>query len=117
MQSSDIELTSDADYLICALYRKYQENRKSGMSKSKAKIFGGSENIHETLMSEWSIEDVTETCRELHRSEMLQCMFADDTVYIAVLSDKAIIYMEKRFANNIQAILDNMAKIKSAIFF
>lgn len=117
MQSSDIELTSDADYLICALYRKYRENRKSGIPKSKAKMFGSSEDIHKDLMPEWTFEDVDETCRELHRSEMIQCMYADGIVYTAALSDKAIIYMENRFANNIQAVLDNMAKIKSAILF
>lgn len=46
------ELTNDADYLICALYKYYKEQRKSGKNKSDAKFIGSSEFIFTKLLSE-----------------------------------------------------------------
>ena len=113
----DIEITKDSDYLICSLYKAYLQKRSNGMNKIQASSMVGSEEIQKELFPNWSIEDVDATCRELHRAELLHCFFADDIVYESVLSDKAIIYMENRFKNNVDTVMDYIAKIKSMIPF
>jgi len=111
------KLTNDAEYLVCSLYKEYLEKRKNGESKVDAKMMGDSARIHRELMSEWTFEDVDETCCELSRAGFLDCKFGDDVVYFSVLSDTAIIYMENRFKNNLGKVIDNIAKIKSLIPF
>ena len=110
------ELTNDADYLICALYKYYKEQRKSGKNKSDAKFIGSSEFIFTKLLSEWTFEDVDETCRELHRSGLLNCTYADNVVVISFLEDAAIIYMENRFKNQLSELVAHIAELKSLIF-
>lgn len=112
----EIELTKDAEYLLCALYKQYKECRKSGVSKSDARLTGSAQNIRDTVMPEWSFDDVDETCRELSRAGYLDCRFADNVTWNSSLTDRAIIYMENRFVNGISEVLGYMGKIKSALF-
>jgi len=113
----EVELTKDAEYMLCAIYKSYKEKRKNGISKSEAKCTGGAGNIHSNLMPEWSFADVDETCRELSRAGFLACLYADNVTYYADLTDKAVIYMENRFINGLTGVLEYMAKIKQAILF
>jgi len=113
----EIELTKDAEYMLCAIYKSYKDKRKSGIPKSDAKYIGNSEDIHKSLMSEWLFDDVDETCRELNRAGFVDCRYYDDTAHYVTLTDKAIIYMENRFVNGLTGVLDYMAKIKQAILF
>lgn len=112
---SDIKLTKDADAMICVLYKKYLQRRKDGASKCEAKLFSGSEEIHDDLMPKWSFEDVDETCRELSRAGLLDCLFAEDVTEIASLSDAAIIYMENRFKDNVSSLLAHIDSLLSLI--
>lgn len=112
-----VQLSKDADALLCLIYKHYLMRRKDGLSKSDAKSVGGSSNIHETISPKMSLEDVDETCRELHRVGLLNCFFADDCVYASSLNDSAIVYMENRFSNGLKSVLDYIDKIKSAIPF
>lgn len=112
---SEIQLTKDADAMICVLYKNYLQRRKSGESKRSAKHFQGSEEIHAELMPKWSFEDVDETCRELSRAGFLDCLFADDVTEIADLSDTAIIYMENRFKKNLSSLIDYIGCLKPLI--
>jgi len=112
----NINLTKDAEYMLCALYREYKENLENGSSKTQAKITGSSNRIHKELMGQWSLEDVDETCCELSQASLLNCTFADDVVYHSTLSSEAIVYMENRFKNGLKEILDYMVKIKTIIF-
>ena len=110
---ADINLTRDSDKLICALYKKYLEQRKHGVSKSEAKYFGSAIDIQKTIFPQWSLEDVEETCRELDRAQLLSSvLYVDDTCDKIELSDKAIIYMENRFGNTIDKIVDYISKLK-----
>lgn len=113
----NVQLTKDSEYLICSLYKSYKEKRKSGIPKQDAKQCGSSGSIHKDLMPEWSFEDVDETCRELHRADLLHCEYADNVCYFVLLTDRSIIYMENRFTDGLSQVLEYMAKIKSAIFF
>lgn len=101
-----MELTKDSEKLICLLYKDYLEKRKSGQSKSEANDFGSSHDIHENLCSDWLFDDVDDTCRELSRSGLLRCLWADDIAYIVRLSDSGITYMENRFKNDIKDVLE-----------
>ena len=40
-----MELTKDADKLVCILYKSYLEKRKVGFSKGRAREFGGFDHI------------------------------------------------------------------------
>lgn len=110
------ELTKDAEYLLCSLYKYYLDRREEGATKATAKRTGSSEFIFTHLMSEWKFEDVDETCCELCRAKLLSCNFADNVVYDSALTDAAIIYMENRFKNNVSELLTTLATLKSIIF-
>lgn len=105
-----MELTKDSDKMICVLYKDYLEKRKSGLSKSKSNAFGDSHNIHQNLFPDWIFEDVDDTCRELSRSGLLNCLWADGIAYKVSLSDIGIIYMENRFKSNILSITEFISK-------
>lgn len=112
---NEISLTKDADTLICVIYKEYLHRRKSGISKDEARCFGGFERIQAELMPEWFAEDVAETCRELSRTDLLDCLFADDNVSESALTDEGIIYMENRFKNGIASVLDYLERFRSIL--
>ena len=107
----DIQITKEADALICLMYKKYCEDRKNNISKVKAKQFGSSKIIHETILPKWSFEDVDETCRELSRAGLVNNSYADNIVYSCYLSDLGIIYMENRFKNNLKELIEYISKL------
>lgn len=107
-----MELTKDAEKLICLLYKSYLQKRKSGISKSQATCFGSSHDIHEQLCPDLIFEDVDDTCRELSRADLLNCLWADNIAYHVILSDNAIVYMENRFKNGLSEVLEFIDKIK-----
>lgn len=67
---SNIQLSRDADYLICQIYKYYLELRDNGISKSEAKSIKSLEDIH-YLVSNWSLDDIHETCLELANKNLL----------------------------------------------
>ena len=111
----DIQLTKDSDALICLLYKQYLQKRKDGVPKADAKSFGSSQNIHKTIASKWAYEDVDETCRELSRAGILKCFYAENVVYNSELSDIGIIYMENRFKDGLDNVLDYLGKIRAIL--
>lgn len=113
----EIRLTKDADALICLLYKQYCQKRKDGISKDQAKFSGSSRDIQKNITPKWTPDDVDETCRELGRSGLLSIFYADDIAYENRLSDEAIIYMENRFKDGIDSVLDYLGKIKDLIPF
>lgn len=106
-----MDLTKDSEKLLCILYKSYLEKRKSGIPKSIAKSFGSSHDIHESLCPNWIFEDVDDTCRELSRSGMLNCFWADNIAYYVNLSDLAISYMDNRFKNNLKDVINFLASL------
>lgn len=109
---SKIQLSRDADALICLIYKYYLELHDNGIPKSKAKILGSSKSINNNIIPEWNFEDVDETCRELDRTGLLSILYADDICYEVFLNDTAIIYMENRFKNGLSDLLDYFQKLK-----
>lgn len=112
-----IELTKDSDALICLLYKEYCNRRKSGVSKLEAKQFDGSEEIHRDIAPKLPFDDIEETCRELHRSGLIECFYADNIVQHVWFTDKGIIYMENRFKNGLGEVLSYLERIKGLIPF
>ena len=106
----DINLSKDADRLLCLLYKSYLEKRKEGLSKNESRMFGGSDDIQASFLPLQSVADVDETCRELDRSGCAVVHYADDVAYLVVLSDAAIILMENRFKNGLMGVVDFIAK-------
>lgn len=101
-----MELTKDSDKLICLMYKDYLEKRKSGITKSIAKNFGSSHDIHRRLCPKWIFEDVDDTCRELSRAGFIDCIWADNIAFHVRISDSAIMYLENRFKNGLLDVLN-----------
>jgi len=114
----DIVLTKEADALICLLYKQYLEKRKNGLSRQKAKDFGSPINIHQSIVPKWNFEDVDDVCRELERVDLINILnkTLDGNCQVE-LSDNGIVYMENRFKNNVNEVLEHLGKIKDLISF
>lgn len=104
-------ISRDADKLLCVLYKSFLEQRKNSVSKSDARSFGSSHDIHEKLLPSWLFEDVDETCRELSRNGLLKCSWADDIADDVLLSDAAIVYMENRFKNGLSEVIKFVSEV------
>ena len=107
---SDIELSKDNDFLLCTLYKEYLSKVKQGLAKSSARWLGSSDEIQENLLNKWSKDDVATACWELHSKGLLQCQPGDDIAYDTYLTDSGIIYMENRFSNKLEKVIDYIAK-------
>ena len=92
----EIQLTKDADKLICLIYNDYLNKREAGMSKSSAKAYAERADL-----------------RELKSAGLVRSYSYSGFA----LSDNGIVYMEKRFPRGISQVLDWLAKIKSAVPF
>lgn len=108
---SNIQLSKDADYLICLIYKHYLELRNNGISKSNAKTIGDSHDAHQNIIPEWSFEDVDDTCRELIKKGLLDNrVYVDNICGYMSLSDNGIVYMENRFKNGFKEVVDFISK-------
>ncbi len=101
-----MELTKDADKMICCIYKTFLQQRKNGISKAAAREF--KENYFSTNknFSSWVEEDLEETLLELGRAGLVK-------IYIGgnfELTDVGIIYMESRFKNGLVEITDFITK-------
>lgn len=110
-----LRLTRDSDALICLLYKHYCQQLKRGISKSDAKQFGGSPEIHKSIAPKWTFENVDETCKELSRAGLLNCYCAENIVWDSSLSDEGIIYMENRFKDGLKDVLEYLEKIRNIL--
>lgn len=101
-----MKLTKDADKLSCAVYKKYLELRKSGISKANAKHFDESFYKDIDLLSKWLDDDVDETLNELKRAGFIK-KYMDGGFQ---LQDDFITYMENRFKNGVLEVSDFITK-------
>ena len=110
---SDIQLSRDADYLICLIYKRYLELHDNGICKSDAKSIGDSHDVHQNIVPEWSFEDTDDTCRELINNGLLDNrIYMDNICGSMSLSDNGIVYMERRLGNKISKIINYISKLK-----
>lgn len=104
-------LTKDADKMLCEIYAAYLERRKSGISKALAKSFFDQSKWSEKYSDSWHEADARDTLRELKNAGFLKL----DICGGFGLQDEAIVYMESRFKNGLNDVLDFLGKIISAI--
>lgn len=109
----DTHLTKDTDKILCKIYKRYLELRKSGSSKIEATTFLESEAVRIELMPEINKDDFSCAIRELHKVFGIKVFTAGGFV----LNDQVIIYMENRFPEGLNQVLEWLAKIKNAIPF
>ena len=110
-----IRLTRDADFLICVLYDAYCQRRKNGESRFDAKIFGGSDDVQTDYVQSWSTDDIDDAARELDRNDLVSCVYGDDTVCNILLQDEGISYMENRFGDNMEKLVNRLADLRRLI--
>lgn len=101
-----IELTKDADKMICYLYKEYLTRHKNEMSKSSARQF--EDNYFRTAekFSSWNYSDIQMSLSELKSNELVK----DNITGSFQLSDKCIIYMENRFKAGLNELADFISK-------
>ena len=105
------ELTKDSEKLLCVIYKDYLEKRKTGKTKSEANYYDSSHVIHENLLPQWLFDDVDDTCRELSRAGMIDCIWGDNIAIRIHLSDQGISYMENRFKNGLNEVMDFISNL------
>ncbi len=112
----EIRLTQDAEYLLCELYNAYRMRRKNGAPSDEAKLFGDSTTIQEEYIQQWPTDDIDEASRELSRKGMLKCLYGDDTLLNCYLLPDGIVYMEHRFGDNFDKLVQRIASLRVALF-
>lgn len=112
------DLTNDAKFLLSKMYAEYIKRRKDKVPKQNAVKFSSDLEIHEKLMPDWSLEDTNFTCLELKKHEYITSMHVTDYIFDNVcLTTKAIAYMENKFKDKTDEVLEYAAKIKGLIPF
>lgn len=106
-----MELTKDADKLICCIYKEYLEKRKSGNSKVDSKNFSSDFYKNIKVISSWNSADISDTLRELKTAGFIKLYLHGSFV----LNDNAIIYMENRFKAGITEVTKYIADLVSDI--
>ena len=102
----DLELTKDADKMICIIYKSFLQERKSGRSKAEARRFNKDELKTFPDFKSWHPQDITDVLLEIGRKDLVK-------IYIGgtfELSDSGIIYMENRFKNGFLEVADFVSK-------
>lgn len=109
----DIQLSRDADMVVCQIYKEYLKRIESGTPKADAKIFKDVDGFIKTYFPNMDKMDFVDILSELRQTLNLR-------IYVNAsfqLSNEAIIYMENRFKNGTKQILDWLGKIKGIIPF
>ncbi len=101
-----IQLTNDADKVICYIYKDFLQSRKNGLSKAEARRFPANYHKQHKSLSKWSDSDFSDTILELGQKDLI-------TIYLGgtfELTNDGIIYMENRFKNGLIEITDFITK-------
>ena len=111
----EVSLTHEADFVLCTIYQQYLKRRSEGINKSTAIFFGSSHDL-ENIIPQMPFEDIEHFCRDLGKAKILNIQYADNICNKIELSDNGIIYMEKRFQNQLVPLVDFIAKLKALLF-
>ena len=101
-----MNLTKDADKMICQIYKTFLQLRKDGIPKSQARRYQENYFSANQAFSCWAKSDCNETMLELARSGLIK-------IYIGGnfdLTDNGIVYMENRFVNGLKDVTDFITK-------
>lgn len=101
-----MDLTKDADKMICCIYKTFLQRRKNGNSKSFARQFDENYFSTDKFLFSWHNDDLNDTLLEIARAGLVK-------IYIGgnfELTDQGIIYMENRFINGLKEVSDLITK-------
>ena len=101
-----MELTKETDKLLCKIYAEFLSRRKSGSSRSSAKLFSSPEQLACEFLQETHPDDIHDCIQELRKIGFVRCYVTGDFC----LEDSAIIYMENRFKNGLKEVTDFITK-------
>lgn len=101
-----MELTKDADKLLCQIYAEYLKRRKNGVRKSQAIHFEAPPLLVEEFLCGEHPDDVSDLIFDLAKINFVEA-YLDASFY---LTDNAIIYMENRFKNGLIEVADFISK-------
>ena len=101
-----MELTKDADKMICVIYKSFLQARKNGCAKVDARRFNKSALKEFPILRNWNPRDISDTLLEIGRKGLVQIYIGGDFK----LSDSGIIYMENRFKNGLLEVTDFISK-------
>lgn len=101
-----MELTKDAEKMICVIYHDFLSRRKNRIPKSEASRF--SDNYFQTqkAFKDWLDEDLDFTLLELAKSGLTK-IYIDGNFD---LTDSGVYYMENRFKNGLKEVADFISK-------
>lgn len=111
----DIELTQNAEYLLCVLYKAYVERSKNNELADVAEYFGGSEDIQEDYIPDWPTSKIDNAAWELSDNGLLVVQPGDDTVCQSALTNDGISYMEHRFGHKLDTLLQRLATLRTIL--
>ena len=104
-----MQSTRDTEKMLCLIYDEFMNRRKIGISKHDAIEFSHPSVLQEQFLQGIHEDDIHDALIELNNNELIT-LYYDHGFR---LNDSAIIYMENRFVNKINAILATAGKIKS----
>ena len=100
-------MTKDADKMLCCLYREYLNRINAGSSKTSARQFTTEYITSDDILSKWHPDDVDTVKKELSRTGYLKTYVSGKYLF----TDEGIAYMENRFKNNLNEVIDFIAKL------
>ena len=101
-----MELTRDADKIICIIYKYFLQKRNEGYSKSESKSFDADFLQKSNELMSWNPQDIMDTLLEIGRKGLVR-IYVDGGF---MLTDSGIIYMENRFKNGFLEVVDFISK-------
>lgn len=108
-----MDLTKMSEKVLCVLYSVYLQKRKEGVLLRDARKFTDPDYKRLTEESKIQYLDARDILWELTRANYVRSYITGGFY----LTDTALIYLENRFENKIEKVLDVIGKIKGVIPF
>lgn len=99
-------ITKDSQKMICYIYKMYLERRKSGKSKAESRRFNVEFYQSDKALVSWHHSDIADCLMELGRNGYIHMYLGGEFE----LTDTTIVYMENRFQDGINQVLDWISK-------
>ena len=108
---AEIKLTKNAASLLKAIHKAYKDRVKEGINMQEACILGGPSDIQKEIRSRRSLEDIEDACCELDTVGLLQCVYGEDILQIAILTRPGIAYAEEMASSAFRSAINLIKEI------
>lgn len=105
-----MNISKDSKKVLFILYNEYENRRKHGSLKSKARFFSSAQSIKDNYFPDIPLEDIEDFLRELDSHNYLDNFYADGTIWTCNLSDFAITTLENYPKETFLSIADFISK-------